>query len=610
MKTILIVDDMAVIREPIAATLKLQGYATICASSGQEALSLLRSNKPDLLLLDVVMPEMDGLQVLRAMRADASLPQPPVILLTAMDARAHVLAARELGVKHYLLKSQFSLEEMINRVRHVLSEGGPGTEKSGVRPEEVGAQRGKAGESGAPSVAGKNVASQASAPQGRSAESSANAPTPLVLHAIKPIMIRSELLRRLEAGPELKALSPTVTELMQLTESSDASAERVAKAIKRDPSVALKVLRLANSAAYSRGDRVESVDQAVVRIGMGQIRQAVLNISVLDRFKSSGAEGGLDVLQFWEHAIACGLIAAQLARARGGHEPDVAFTMGLLHDIGRIVCAEELGESYTQVLRVAGECLQPVEQVELQMLQINHAEITDKILRAWRFPQTLIEPIAYHHMALSEVRKLARQRTPEVATLALADRLAHALMLGSSGNESIYPTEELCGELQIDASVISQIEDTASEQTDEVKFAMLSASSHDAWPLRRELHRANLGVPFNPIYVSAEPSFDAHRIFCEQLADRTQDKPTIGVLYLSSAREQVSVCAAYEKAEAEAGVHGLPLIVISPDGKLRPEEKFVADRNFQCLATPFAIARFIQIVQQLLREPARHAQAA
>lgn len=122
MKTILIVDDMAVIREPIAATLKQHGFSTLTASTGEEALAALRTRKPDLILLDVAMPEMDGLQLLRVLRADANLPQPPVILLTSMDAREHMLEARELGVEHYLLKSKFSVQQMLAAINQVLGE--------------------------------------------------------------------------------------------------------------------------------------------------------------------------------------------------------------------------------------------------------------------------------------------------------------------------------------------------------------------------------------------------------------------------------------------------------------------------------------------------------
>jgi len=79
----MVVDDMAVIREPIAASLRAAGHKTLCASDGKEALMLIKGNVPDMILLDLSMPGMDGMSVLRALRGDPLTAKTPVILLTA-----------------------------------------------------------------------------------------------------------------------------------------------------------------------------------------------------------------------------------------------------------------------------------------------------------------------------------------------------------------------------------------------------------------------------------------------------------------------------------------------------------------------------------------------
>src|SRR5204862_5451141 len=89
--TILVVDDMPIFRDPIAASLRLAGYSTVCAANGREALVAARVNRPDAILLDVAMPVMDGISFLRALRAeaDASLAKVPVILLTAVSDKKY-----------------------------------------------------------------------------------------------------------------------------------------------------------------------------------------------------------------------------------------------------------------------------------------------------------------------------------------------------------------------------------------------------------------------------------------------------------------------------------------------------------------------------------------
>ena len=122
MSLILVVDDVAAIREPIAASLKLAGYATATAANGAEALALVHQEKPDLILLDVSMPVMDGISFLRALRAHTSTAAVPVIPLTADSDRARVLEAARMGAKEYLLKSTFSLPDLLKRVKERAAE--------------------------------------------------------------------------------------------------------------------------------------------------------------------------------------------------------------------------------------------------------------------------------------------------------------------------------------------------------------------------------------------------------------------------------------------------------------------------------------------------------
>lgn len=117
MSRILIVDDMAAIREPIAASLRLAGYQTEMARDGREALEAMRARRPDLVLLDVSMPGLSGIEVLVAMRGDPATQAVPVILLTAETDRDCIVAAGKLGVRDYLLKSAFSLPQLLGRIR-------------------------------------------------------------------------------------------------------------------------------------------------------------------------------------------------------------------------------------------------------------------------------------------------------------------------------------------------------------------------------------------------------------------------------------------------------------------------------------------------------------
>jgi DNA-binding response OmpR family regulator len=114
---ILVVDDVAIVRGPIAAALQGAGHQAVAVASGREALSHLKSEKPDLMLLDIMLPDMSGLQILRAVRNSPATANLPVILLTGEETREIVIAAAKLGAQGYVLKSRFSLPELLARVQ-------------------------------------------------------------------------------------------------------------------------------------------------------------------------------------------------------------------------------------------------------------------------------------------------------------------------------------------------------------------------------------------------------------------------------------------------------------------------------------------------------------
>ncbi len=122
MNIIYFIEDMAICREPLAAMLRLKGFSVVCAADGLEGMRLLEKQAPDLVLLDVALPHMDGLTILRNMHCRPDLANVPVILLTAVMERDYIVQARNLGAKEYLLKSQFSFEQLLSRVRKYIGE--------------------------------------------------------------------------------------------------------------------------------------------------------------------------------------------------------------------------------------------------------------------------------------------------------------------------------------------------------------------------------------------------------------------------------------------------------------------------------------------------------
>src|SRR4051794_11220180 len=114
--TILVVDDEEPLRETVAYNLKREGYSVELASDGNEALAFARSIKPDLVILDIMLPHTDGYQVCRMLRAESSV---PILLLSARSEEFDRVLGLELGADDYLTKP-FAMRELLARVRAML----------------------------------------------------------------------------------------------------------------------------------------------------------------------------------------------------------------------------------------------------------------------------------------------------------------------------------------------------------------------------------------------------------------------------------------------------------------------------------------------------------
>jgi DNA-binding response OmpR family regulator len=130
MTRILVVDDETNLRHTVGYALRREGYEVASAEDGERALELFRSSRPDLVVLDVMLPRMDGLAVCRAIRKQSDV---PVIMLTARDTELDTVVGLEVGADDYLTKP-FSMVELIARIRAMLRRAAP---RQGVAPERV-----------------------------------------------------------------------------------------------------------------------------------------------------------------------------------------------------------------------------------------------------------------------------------------------------------------------------------------------------------------------------------------------------------------------------------------------------------------------------------------
>lgn len=119
-KTILLVDDDLTLLEMYEDRLKAEGYTIVQAKNGEEALSKVREVKPSLVILDIMMPKVNGFDVLKNLRADQEFKDIPIIMLTALIQDVDRAQGKKLGATDYIVKSETMPGEVIAKIKKAL----------------------------------------------------------------------------------------------------------------------------------------------------------------------------------------------------------------------------------------------------------------------------------------------------------------------------------------------------------------------------------------------------------------------------------------------------------------------------------------------------------
>lgn len=137
---ILIVEDEKILLEAIAKKLEKSGFVVITATNGEEGIKKIKEESPNLILLDILMPKMNGIEVLEVMNKDPELSKIPVIIISNSGQPVEIERALSLGVRDYLVKAEFDPDEVVTKVNNVLmGEGGviSGSKESGPASKKI-----------------------------------------------------------------------------------------------------------------------------------------------------------------------------------------------------------------------------------------------------------------------------------------------------------------------------------------------------------------------------------------------------------------------------------------------------------------------------------------
>ena len=162
-------------------------------------------------------------------------------------------------------------------------------------------------------------------------------------------MDEKQILQKLDRIREIPTLPSIVFELNKQLQDPDASVARISQTIEKDQAMALKILKLVNSAFYGFQSKISDIRNAVVLLGFNAVRNAIVSLAVIEAFGKNNRLKDFDITDFWKHSLAVAVTSKSISVKSRTNSPDNCFVGGLLHDVGKVILAQYFQELFASV---------------------------------------------------------------------------------------------------------------------------------------------------------------------------------------------------------------------------------------------------------------------
>ncbi len=197
---------------------------------------------------------------------------------------------------------------------------------------------------------------------------------------------------------DLPTLPTVITKILELTEDDHSSALEIEKYVGSDQAISTKLLRVVNSPYFGLAGQISSVSQAVVILGLNQVRNLTLSISASSMFGAKTPRAREIRLSLWQQAFGAAAAAQAIARKKrlNPKDQETVFVAGLLLNVGALFMLSEFPMQYTNFVYSRLDQGVPIVELERSALKFDHAEVGMELAKFWRLPENLTLLIGRH----------------------------------------------------------------------------------------------------------------------------------------------------------------------------------------------------------------------
>jgi putative nucleotidyltransferase with HDIG domain len=200
------------------------------------------------------------------------------------------------------------------------------------------------------------------------------------------------------AVDNLQPIPQVALKIMRLMSEDQYDIKTISHEIRQDQVIVAKILKLCNSSMFAGNVQIDSLNNAILLLGHNLLAKAIVSVSVATFYNQSESGYSLCKGGLYHHAIGTASIAEKIASITGKASPSVAYTAGLLHDIGMVVLDQYIASISPLFYRELHKEKSNMLAVEKELLGVNHCEVGKELASLWNLPTSLSDSIYYHHI--------------------------------------------------------------------------------------------------------------------------------------------------------------------------------------------------------------------